>query len=214
MDAAIPFISLSRSRTHLLAQLNDEEFWRYAAEIAASSSTTQRVENYLFCDLGTRRCIFPPGLAREIIPPPYQVTRLPATPAWMPGLTMWRGEIIPLIDVWAYLWDDGGYTNGALSLERPPDLLLVIQVRACIIGLLVAAITTAIGYDDEHMVPFDLAPDWCSGLRPGTIKGVLDDALVLDVPFMFNDIVQQIGAFRSDKGAGISPEIENEIETD
>ncbi len=211
MDAAIPFASLGRSQSHLLAQLNDEEFWRYAAEIAASSSTTQ-VENYLFCDLGTRRCIFPPGLAREIIPPPYQVTRLPATPAWMPGLTVWRGEIIPLVDLRAYLWDDSGYTNGAPSLARPPDLLLVIQGRDCILGLLVTAIATATGYDDEHVVPLDLAPDWCSGLRPGTIKGVLDDALVLDVPFTFNDIVQQIGASRSDKGAGTSPEIENEIE--
>ncbi|HEV2655998.1 MAG TPA: chemotaxis protein CheW, partial [Ktedonobacteraceae bacterium] len=179
-----------------------------------SSSTTQQVENYLFCDLGTRRCIFPPGLAREIIPPPYQVTRLPATPAWMPGLTMWRGEIIPLVDVWAYLLDDGGSTNGALPLARPPDLLVVIQGRDCILGLLVMAITPSIDYDDEHMVPFELAPDWCSGLRPGTIKGVLDDALVLDVPFIFNDIVQQIGASRNDKGAGISPEIENEIENE
>jgi chemotaxis signal transduction protein len=124
----------------------------------------------------------------------------------MPGLTVWRDEIIPLINVRTYLWGNSGHTNGA----RLPDLLLVMQVRDCILGLLVAGIATAVGYDDEHVMPFDLAPDWCSELRPGTIKGVLNDALVLDVPFIFNDIVQQIGASRSDKGAGISPEIETD----
>jgi chemotaxis signal transduction protein len=196
MDADSTLVSLSRSRARRLSQLNDEDFWRYTAEIATSSSMMQQVENYLLCDLGTRRCIFPPGCAREIIPPPHQLTLLPATPAWMPGLTVWRGEIIPLIDLRAYLWNDSDHKS---VLSTPyaahlPDLLLVVQARACILGLLVTEIATTTGYDEEHMVPFELAPDWCSELRPGTIRGVLDDALVLDVPFIFNDIVQQIGA--------------------
>ncbi len=189
--AALTSVSLSRCQVHLLEQLNDEEFWRCATEIATSSSTIHdQVENYLVCNLGTRRCIFPPGLAGEIIPPPHQLTLLPAVPPWMPGLTVWRGEMIALVDLRAYLW--GGDINNTLSAARSPDLLLVVQFHDLILGLLVTAVATMISWNEEHMVPFELAPDWCSELRPGAIRGVLDEALVLTIPFIFNDIVQQI----------------------
>jgi chemotaxis signal transduction protein len=214
MDAASTFVSLSHSQAHHLSQLSDEEFWRYAAERAASFSPTQQVEDYLLCDLGKRRCILPPGLAREIVPPPHQLTLLPATPAWMPGLTVWRGEIIPLVNVWAYLWHENEHKSvisGAPPvLAQLPDLLLVVQACTCILGLLVTEVTTTMKYADEHVVPFELAPDWCSALRPQTIKGVVDDALVLDVPFIFDDIVRQIEAFSSDKGVGSHPGLKNE----
>jgi len=190
-QAALTPVSLSRSQAHLLERLNDEEFWRYATEMAATSSTIQhQVESYLLCDLGKRRCIFPPGLAGEIVPPPHQLTLLPATPPWMPGLTVWRDEIIALVDLRAYLWNDGDINSTSPTVQE--DLLLVVQFHDLILGLLVTAVATTMSYDEGHMVPFELAPDWCSELRSGTIRGILDDALVLDIPFIFNDIVQQV----------------------
>ena len=189
---------LSRSQAHHIEELSDEAFWRYASEIAAAPSPTQEEkENYLLCYLGPRNCILSPDFVREIVAPPHQLTLLPSSPSWMPGLTVWRGEVIALADLRAYLWNEASSVKGMPSTISSPDLLLVLQSGNLALGLLVTAIATLQEYNEEYMVPSELAPDWFSELRPGTLRGVFDDALVLDVPFIFDNIIQQIKEFSS-----------------
>ena len=38
-------------------------------------------------------------------------------------------------------------------------------------GLIVTAANTTVRFDAEYIVPFELAPDWCSVLRPEAIEG-------------------------------------------
>ncbi len=193
-------LSLSRCQAQLLEQLNDQEFWRYAAEIANPASTIQdQAEEYLVCDPGARSAIFPLVLLGEIISPPHQLTLLPAVPSWMFGVVEWRGETTAVVDLRAYLWNDTGSIDS--RTDRSPtnqhaNLLLVVRFRDLVLGLMVVAVSTTIKFDEGHMVPFELAPDWCSTLRPGVVRGILDDALVLDIPFIFNDIVQQIKEYQ------------------
>jgi chemotaxis signal transduction protein len=190
-------VSVSRSQAQILEQLNDEEFWGYAAEIAHISMTQDQAEEYLVCDFGARHCLFPLPLLGEIVPPPHQVTLLPAAPSWMHGVVVWRSEMIAVVDLKAYLWNgadsrDNGTDPAFIDQQGAPDLLLVVQFQDLPLGLLVSGVGTIIKFDEGHVVPFELAPDWCSALRPGVVRGVLDDKLVLDIPFIFNDIVQQI----------------------
>jgi chemotaxis signal transduction protein len=144
--------------------------------------------------LGARHCMFPLAMVGEVAPSLHQRTVLPGVPHWMPGVTTWRGGIIAEIDLEAYLW------SGAEREDRAPSgyaqhlakLLLVVQNQRITLGLVVTAVNTIVRFDAEHMVPFELAPDWCSALRPAAIRGILDDVLVLNIPAIFDDIVEHI----------------------
>jgi len=187
----LPFLSLSRAQARIFEQLNDEEFWNYAKEVAhvSQAAAYHQADKYLICRLGARHCMFPLASIREVAPSPHPRTLLPGVPHWMAGLTTWRGEIIAEIDLESYLWSGVGYQDRA---QRQANLLLVVQVQFMTLGLLVTAVNTVIRFDAEHVVPFELAPDWCSVLRPEAITGILDDVLVLNVPAIFDDIVKQI----------------------
>ncbi len=139
--------------------------------------------------------MFPLAIVREVAPSPCQRTILPGVPHWMPGLTTWRGEIFAEIDLEAYLWSGVEYMDRGIRSgygQRPADLLLILQAQGIILGLIVTAVNTVVRFDAEHIVPFELAPDWCSVLRPEAIRGIRDDVLVLNIPAIFDDIVDQI----------------------
>ncbi len=191
----LPFVSLSRSQAQVFEQLSDEEFWHYAREAANPPRSSQYQANeYLVCRLGTRHCMFPLAIVGEVAPSPHQRTILPGVPHWMLGLTTWRGEIIAEIDLEAYLWSGAEHEDRAASgygLQQA-NLLLIAQMQYIKLGLVVTAVNTVVRFDSEHIVPFELAPDWCSVLRSEAIKGIRDDVLVLNIPAIFDDIVEQI----------------------
>jgi chemotaxis signal transduction protein len=191
----LPFVSLSRSQAQIFEQLSDEEFWRYAREAANPSGPSPgQVDEYLVCRLGARYCMFPLAIVGEVAPSPHQRTILPDVPHWMSGLTTWRGEIIAEIDLEAYLWSTAEYEDRVAFGygQRQANFLLVVRAQNVTFGLIVTAVNTVVRFDAEHMVPFELAPDWCSALCPEVIKGILDDVLVLNIPAIFDDIVEQI----------------------
>ncbi|MBV9616194.1 MAG: chemotaxis protein CheW [Ktedonobacteraceae bacterium] len=191
-----PFVSLSRSQAKVFEQLSDEEFWLYVTEAAhLSPSSPSQADEYLVCRLGIRHCMFPLALLGEVVPPPHQRTVLPDVPPWMPGLATWRNEIIAEIDLEAYLWngvEQGDKTADTRYPQRPPDLLLVVQAQGVTLGLLVTAVNTVAHFDTKHIVPLELAPDWCSVLSPKAVRGILDDVLVLNISAIFDDIVRNI----------------------
>ncbi len=194
---ALTVVSLSRSQAQVFEQLSDEDFWRYAREAASSEHSLQRqVDEYLVCRVGTRHCMLPLAMLREMVPSPHQLTLLPAVPHWMLGVTTWRSEIIAEIDLEAYLWSGvelADRVNDAIQVQNlSAELLLVVQVQGITLGLMVNAVNTIVRLDAEHIVPFELAPDWCLVLRPEVIRGILDEVLVLNIPAIFDDIVRQI----------------------
>ena len=183
-------VSLSRSQAQVFEQLSDKDFWRYATEAAKNAHSLQyQADEYLVCKVGIRYCMVPVAVLGEVVPSPHQHTLLPAVPHWMLGLTTWRGEIIAEIDLEAYLWSD---VESAQVQRLPADLLLIVQTQGVTLGLMVHAVNTMVHFDAEHIVPFELAPDWCSGLRPEVIKGILDEVLVLNIHAIFDDIVRKI----------------------
>ena len=194
---ALTFVSLSRSQAQVFEQISDEDFWHYAKEAAIPPHPLPRLaDEYLVCKLGTRYCMLPLTALVEVIPSPHQLTLLPSVPHWMLGLTTWKSEVIAEIDLEAYLWSGVELTNKITAsppVARPPaDILLIVQAHGVTIGLVVTAANTTVRFDAEYIVPFELAPDWCLELSPEAIRGVLDDVLVLNVPAIFDNVVQQI----------------------
>ena len=93
-----------QSHVVFLEGLSDQGFWRYATELASATPTTKlEIGQYLECELEQKRCILPLAVLREVVAPPHQITLLPSIPAWMPGITAWRGETIATVDLEAYL---------------------------------------------------------------------------------------------------------------
>lgn len=186
--------SLSRTHAEFLEQLNDEEFWKYAANTAHSSpSLDQPFEEYLVCDLGATRSILPIGTLRAIVAPPHLYSLLPASPTWMCGIMAWRGTAIAVIDLEAYL-------SNTVAQPRPESMLLVAQQDDITLGLL----ATIVGYLPADLVE-PIAQSAYDAVSPcmGTIQWVYkgksgkeverrEDAVILDIPAILTDVVQQV----------------------
>ena len=109
----------------------------------------------------------------------------------MPGVIAWRGETIAAIDFDAYL------SNRPADFPNEGMLLIANHVGSpgLPLGLLVPTI-------EEQITPFmnsspapirvDQTPIWHLPSRAAFVKGIQDEALVLDVPLLLADMVQQI----------------------
>jgi len=175
-----------QSHVLFLEGLNDQDFWRYATELASATSTTKlEIGQYLECELEQKRCILPLAALREVVPPPHQITLLPSIPAWMPGITAWRGETIATVDLDAYI------------TQRPTRLhsdyiLLVIQQDEITLGLFVAAVRSIPALDLEQFCPPEQAIAGYPHLSVAAILGIYADALILDTEIILTDMVQRI----------------------
>ncbi|MBV9230720.1 MAG: chemotaxis protein CheW [Chloroflexi bacterium] len=184
--------SLSSAHSQFLEQLNDEQFWNYAVELAYAAPTdAMPTDEYLVCKLEKGSCILPLATLREVVPPPHQFTLLPAAPPWMLGVGAWRGETIAIIDLNAYL------SNTTAPLHSD-GMLLVVQLDGLTLGLFISAVGSMITLAVEHMELPEQVSAWHMPPCAGAIKGVYRDmtsqveALVLDVPIIVNDMVQHI----------------------
>lgn len=179
-----PFFN--NSQAQFLEQLSDEEFWSYASQLAHSTLIVHPpLENYLACELQQGPCLVPLAALREIVPPPHRFTLLPATPLWMIGLAAWRGESIGVIDLGAYLSDHVTqvHTNGMLLIAQADELMLGLYVPV------VGSMTTVTA---EQMKSPEQPPKWYVPLCPDVLKGIYDEALVLDVSVILIDIMQRV----------------------
>jgi len=181
---------ISNTHAQFLEQLNDEEFWNYADEIARSvPATYDSVDEYLVCELGKGACLLPLSSLREIVPPPYRFTLLPAAPIWMPGIAAWRGETIAVIDLEAYLSNNQAFL-------RSDGMLLIAQLDALTFGLFVTAVGSIISLAPEHMHSPDQAPVWSVPPDARVARGMYCEkelkALVLDVSILSYDIMRRL----------------------
>lgn len=177
---------LNNSQAQFLEQLNDEEFWSYASQIAHSTLIVHPpLENYLACELQQGSCFIPLAALLEIVPPPHRFTLLPSAPPWMIGLTAWRGEAIGVIDLGAYLSDRTlqAQGNGMLLIAQADELMLGLYVPV------VGSMTTLIM---EQMKSSEQPPEWYVPLCPDVLKGLYDEALVLDISVVLIDVMQRV----------------------
>lgn len=173
-----------------LEQLSNREFWDYATQLAGAPSVPARpIESYLECSLlqGQAHAIFPLSSLRKVIPPPHHVTRLPTTPLWMSGLTAWRSEPIPVIDLDSYLTRQSAYHGHDATL-------LVAQQDDVVLGLLVSVVGSLTALEPERLLPVQQPPAWCSNLPPHLLLSTYGDALVFNLSAMLIDMIQQMRA--------------------
>ena len=176
-----------------LEQLSDEEFWDYARQLARQVPAAARPEEYLTCKLSRGDCLIPLTALYEVVRPPHRPALLPAIPEWMPGVVAWRGETIAVIDLDAYL---SGYPAD-FSNE---GMLLVASYTGLPVGLLVPIIEQTMPLQsgdvilltDDRTGVLNQLPSWYLSSRAPLVKGLQGEALVLDLPLLLADVVQQI----------------------
>ncbi len=181
-----------------LVSISDEEFWRYARELALLTSTEASPVEYLRCELSCGRCLIPMTSLYEVVPPPHHFALLPAIPAWMPGVFSWHPETIAVVDLNAYLSANQSQAgNDPEGNEREPrpyggpissggmasstGTLLIAGYSGLVVGLLVP--TTGLETVAEPMSEHEES-----------------GSFILDISVVLMDIVRYLS---SQKGAGL-----------
>ncbi|HEY6407633.1 MAG TPA: chemotaxis protein CheW [Ktedonobacteraceae bacterium] len=191
---------LDETHLHNLEQLSDDEFWDYARTLAHQVPVAVQTEEYLECTLSNGSCLIPLTALNEVVLPPHRLALLPTTPEWMSGVVAWRGEVIAVIDLSMYL---SGHT-----LDLSNGILLVAHHAGPAIGLLVPSIgqTTPIQHDVQLALPNPVEVketeervlSWYLPSRAIYVRGIQKESLVLDMPSLLADAVQQIETEVSD----------------
>jgi chemotaxis signal transduction protein len=191
---------LDETHLHNLEQLSDDEFWDYARTLAHQAPVAAQTEEYLECTLSNGSCLIPLTALNEVVLPPHRLALLPTTPEWMPGVVAWRGEVIAVMDLSMYL---SGHT-----LDLSNGILLVAHHTGPAIGLLVPSIgqTTPIQHDGQLALQnpaeteevAERVSSWYLPSRATFVKGVQKESLVLDMPSLLADAIQQIETEASD----------------
>jgi chemotaxis signal transduction protein len=196
MNAHPPFTSTfaSRSYAQSLEQMSDQEFWQLALE-AACPVTSLEVDEYLECILKQNRCLLPLTALREVVPPPYSFSRFPASPSWMIGVSAWRGEVIAVIDLEAYLWQRPSLFDAAGA----GGILVVAQLDHLASGFLVPSVATTLQLKSAQVIPFPSISTQYPSLRANVVTGVKreqedsqDDILILDIAAIFASVIESI----------------------
>ncbi len=165
-----------------LAQLSDEDFWRYAGELAHLPPSSPSASEYLRCTFADGSYILPLAALREVVPPPRHFTLLPSSPPWMLGLTSWRNETIAVLDLAAYLFR---------SPADPTASLLIAQNDYVTLGLS-AVILSSIPPPQAASVQLREHFTEQFASLPSGIIGLYEDAFVLDIPSLLTAMVRDI----------------------
>ena len=173
----------AQNATHIqdLAMLSDEAFWEYARELAHCDDKTVQAEEYLECYLCDRIRLLALKALYEVVLPLHAIAMLPVMPSWMPGVVAWRDEVMPVIDLGAYL------------LAQPIEFVQE--------GTLLVAYAESVSGD----VPLGLLVSGVGKIRRGPskeegmveseveLREVWDKSLIVDVPLLLADALRHIG---------------------
>ncbi|GCE18911.1 chemotaxis protein CheW [Dictyobacter kobayashii] len=125
----LPSTTLRGAHAHYLEQLSDQDFWKYAEQLAQTPPVaTTQTEEYLECDFESGLALLPLTTLREVLPAARYLAQLPTSPHWMLGITAWRGESIAVIDLATYLTQQPAYPTGH-------SVLLIAQLADVTLGL-------------------------------------------------------------------------------
>lgn len=216
-----------------LEQMSDEAFWERAREEAervslaflaphapstsgiASTPTREGAHPHLYleCVLDSATVLLPLSAMIEVIPAPARYTRLPDTPAWMPGLAAWKDEVMVVVSLDAYLGEigkvgvQGARSHSHLAMPSSRGFLLVTRHPALLLGLLIHAPGRTLALDLEHI---DASADISSplgALPPEAMLGTTSGIPILNIDALLEDIVLRVGEGAEGARSGtLSPE--------
>lgn len=176
---------------HRLEQLNDDEFWALAREVVRTfdAPMTGIHEQYLECRLRHGKCALPLATLREVVSPPFHISQFPSAPFWMLGVSVWREDILPIIDFEAYLTH---VPTDQDSVSQGTGLLLIVSHEDIRLGLYVIdALPIHLSESSLRELSSSLSP--YPYLPKGTIKGKVEpETLILDSDILFQHIVHML----------------------
>lgn len=176
---------------HTLEQLSDDEFWSLAHSMAETFATpaTDLHEQYLECHLHQGRCILPLEVLLEVISPPYHFSIFPTSPPWMLGVRAWREEILPIVDLEAYLKQSVADRE---AVSRGGGLLLIAGHEGVVLGLYVTD-AIPIHLSQKTFQALNAPASSSSHLPNGVIKGKVEpETPLLDSDLLFQHIIQAL----------------------
>ncbi|GHO85385.1 chemotaxis protein CheW [Dictyobacter formicarum] len=182
----LPSVTLRGSHVQYLEQLSDQDFWKYAQQLAqAPLVPTMQAEEYLECVFEIGRALIPLTALREILPAARYLAQLPASPHWMLGITAWRGESIAVIDLAAYLTQPSTYLSSH-------SVLLIAQLADITLGLAVTISDTPTSFTNRQDKPGNAikTDDW--HLPEHSVQSTHAGIPILQIPVIISDIVQQL----------------------
>ncbi len=179
-----------QEHAHFLEDLNNQDFWRYAEILATTdelaTTISPLVDQYLQCKCQSGSCIFPLATLQEIIPPPHHLSLFPSAPIWMEGITAWRSEILPVVDLSAYL-------TGQQAAVSSNAMLLIMQVGDNVLGLHVLLEQPLAELDPALFKAVEQWPDeWQMLQKQKKVVGNYQGAFLLDMEMIIPDIIHQI----------------------
>jgi chemotaxis signal transduction protein len=174
-----------------LARLSNEEFWRYAGELAHLPPSSPSTSEYLKCTCAEGAYILPLTALREVAVLPRHFTLLPSSPVWMLGLTSWRNEIIAVLDLAAYLF------RSPRQLA-PTASLLIAQNDYATLGLSAVLLSSLPPPQADSVQRREHFPDEYTSLPSGII-GMYEGAFVLDIPSLLIAMVQEMTTAQADE---------------
>ena len=190
----------------IIESLSDEEFWRYARELALLTPTETLPPEYLRCELSGGRRLIPMTSLYEVVPPPHRFALLPAAPAWMRGIFAWHTETIAIVDLDAYLAanesqvgnDSEGNERAYLSPRQGPIKALPATPRhprpygdPISPGRMASPTGTLLIAGYSGLAVGLLVPTLATTAEPVS-EHEASGSLILDLPVVLMDIVQQI----------------------
>jgi Chemotaxis signal transduction protein len=194
----LPAVLLTITQARYLEQLDNQQFWHYARELADTRLTEdgpsdqQERQEYLVIesenDAAGGRIILPMTSLRQILPALPQQTRLPAAPPWLTGLIAWNRETIPVIDLPAYLAQRQPRSPQAST----PRLLLIAQETEIIVGLTVTVIGSLPALPEDQIRPLDSATAEAMQHCTHGILGMYAGAPILHLPVILTTMVQHL----------------------
>ena len=193
----LPAVLLKSTQAQYLAKLDNQQFWRYAQELAQPTSTqtepTTQQEEFLECASGIAdgRVILSLASLHEVLPAAPHLTRLPAAPPWMSGLMAWHGEAIAVVDLAAYLSQDQPH-HQEVSLSYKPNLLLIAQEADIILGLAVMATGPIPTLTKDQIQPLDTTTTEAMQHYAHCIQGMYAGTAILHMPTILTTMVQHL----------------------
>ncbi|BCL81961.1 chemotaxis protein CheW [Ktedonobacteria bacterium brp13] len=193
----LPAALLTITQAHYLEQLDNQQFWHYAQELAntrrieiESPGQQQEEQHYLVIESESNdaegRIIIPLASLRQILPVTPHLTQLPASPPWMLGLAAWHGETIAVIDLPAYL----AQRQLRPPLPGTPRLLLIAQEAEITLGLTVAVTGSLPALSRDQIQPLDSAMAEAMQHCAHGILGMYAGAPILHMPVILTTMVQ------------------------
>jgi chemotaxis signal transduction protein len=188
----------SYAQIQLLEQFSDQEFREYAQSLATQQDAPLVThEEALECHDEQIRYLLPLRALREVVSAPHKLTLLPLSPPWMLGITLWRGHVIPVINLAAYFSAHAMHEQDAASTlqqaySHANSTLLVLDDADTLLGIQVAVAESITTLEQTQLASPEQAPSWYPRRLLTTLLGVYNGSVILNPQVLVAEMVQQI----------------------